>query len=285
MKLLSKLALLISLIVLLIGCGQETHDQTSQPDSSVPATLLEDDTSTQLAEVNGQLITQKMLEAYADERGVAISDVKTQEQALKNLMDLIMLEQNAKEQGMAKSLDVHYRLQVKSQTLLSNLLIEDFILANPVSDAAVRAEYDDQVNLAGDAQYHLHHILLGNVEEAQAVLQQMADGRSFMEIEEDFNQVKGNESGDLGWVDFSQIPQALVDALKTMNKGDVSTQPVQSPYGFHILYVEDTRQRVVPAFDKVSQAIRNNLQRKQVEAYVASLRSKASINREVSQKP
>ena len=48
------------------------------------------------------------------------------------------------------------------------------------------------------------------------------------------------KGGDMGWRRISQIPSRLTKPLLKLKQGQIS-QPVRSPSGFHILYLEDKR--------------------------------------------
>ena len=67
------------------------------------------------------------------------------------------------------------------------------------------------------------------------------------------------------------------DAVKAMEKGTYTKTPVQSRFGWHIIKLEDTRDIKPPEFEKVKDNVRNILQSKEVETYLATLKGKAKI--------
>lgn len=76
----------------------------------------------------------------------------------------------------------------------------------------------------------------------------------FIKVAQQFSQAAGAaQGGDLGWVQASQLPPDIADALKSANKGDI-TAPIRSLTGYHILYVRDVRtitKDSIPERDKI----------------------------------
>ncbi len=262
------------------GQPASTTTQPSAGDSSAPlVSVNRPDHSPVLAKVNGQPISQAMLDAYAEERGLKLKNKKDYQQALDNVIDLFVMATAGREQDLHNKLRFQQRLAIKENTLLSNELITVWVKQHPISDEEIQQEYERQVQLAGTLQYRLHHILLRTAEEAQQVMDQLKNGRDFLAIVQDYKQVQGSEAGELGWVDKSQLPAPLADALNEMKKGDTSPEPVQTQFGWHVLYVEDVRDRPAPPLEKVKEGIRKALYRKQVEGYMEELKKGMKIER------
>ncbi len=262
--------------------GNPQTAATTQPanDPSQPLVQINrPDHSPVLAKVNGQPISQALLDAYAVERGLKLKSKADYERALNNVIDLLVMADAGRQQDLHNKLRFQQRLAIKENTLLSNELITVWVKQHPISDEEIQQEYQRQVQLAGTHQYHLHHILVPTAEEAQQVMDQLKAGRDFLAIVQDYKQVQGSEAGDLGWVDKAQLPAPLADTVAEMKKGETSPEPVQSQYGWHVLYVEDVRDRPAPPLEKVKEGIRKALYRKQVEAYMEELKKGMQIER------
>ncbi len=55
-------------------------------------------------------------------------------------------------------------------------LIEDFVKNNPPTDAEVKARYNALVKDAGGKEYHLHHILVDNEQQAKDLIAKIKAG-------------------------------------------------------------------------------------------------------------
>lgn len=60
-------------------------------------------------------------------------------------------------------------------------------------------------------------------------------------------------------------------------KGTFTTTPVKSDFGYHVIYLEDSRELKAPAFDEVKPQIQQRLQQQKVEKHILELRAKAKI--------
>lgn len=90
-----------------------------------------------------------------------------------------------------------------------------------------------------------------------ALYQALQQGENFEKLAATYSEdtVSAINSGDLGWVSEGQMVPEFEAVMKNTAKGDYST-PFATPFGYHILKVEDIRQT------DVSQRYRENLARK-----------------------
>jgi peptidyl-prolyl cis-trans isomerase C len=69
------------------------------------------------------------------------------------------------------------------------------------------------------------------------------------------------------------------DAVEALKKGEITQQPVETQYGWHVIRLEDTRTPTIPEFDDVKQQVEQMTQRKKIEAYLEELRKSAKIQK------
>jgi peptidyl-prolyl cis-trans isomerase C len=62
------------------------------------------------------------------------------------------------------------------------------------------------------------------------------------------------------------------------NRGTYTKEPVQSQFGFHIIKLEDKRQKQPPAFDEMKEQIRSLVLRDKYFALVKQLREAAKVD-------
>ena len=73
------------------------------------------------------------------------------------------------------------------------------------------------------------------------------------------------------------VPEFAEAAFK-LEKGQLS-DPVKSPFGWHVIRVEDKRTRPLPDFEQVKPQLENFVTRKAQSEYLAKLRESAKIER------
>ena len=85
--------------------------------------------------------------------------------------------------------------------------------------------------------------------------------------------------GDLGWFSLQSMVKPFSDAVAALKKGEITQQPVQTQYGWHVIQLEDTRSPTAPAFDDVKQQVKTLAERKKLQAYLDELRKTAKIQK------
>ena len=105
----------------------------------------------------------------------------------------------------------------------------------------------------GQDEFEVSHIMIRTPEDAspedlqkaktktQAALKQLADGTAFSKVSAEFSDAPNAlEGGAMGWRKGEQMPSLFLEAVKTLQVGEVS-KPVRSPNGFHILKLINKR--------------------------------------------
>ncbi|MGO1343423.1 peptidylprolyl isomerase [Chromohalobacter japonicus] len=137
----------------------------------------------------------------------------------------------------------------------------------------------------------VRHILIGtnpnrNDEQAEAlaedIRQRIAGGESFAELAQQYSDDDGSalDGGELGWVRPGQMVPAFEDAVSDMDVGELS-QPVRSRFGYHVIELEDRRQKDVTRDAQREQVRQTLFQRKvndELEAWTQEIRSGAYID-------
>jgi peptidyl-prolyl cis-trans isomerase C len=188
-----------------------------------------------------------------------------------------VVAQEAARKGLPKNVDVQAQLDLARQEVLWNAYVADFIRANPVPDAQLKAEYEKQK--AGAREYKARHILVEKKEEAEAVIVDLKKGRKFEDLaKQSKDQGSKDRGGDLDWnAPSSYVPQ-FADALVRLEKGKYSEAPVQTQFGWHVILVEDVRPATkFPSYDEAKPRLTEWLQQQAFTKNVNGLRAKAKI--------
>ena len=75
-----------------------------------------------------------------------------------------------------------------------------------------------------------------------SIYQALKDGADFAELAKKYSQDPGSakKGGELGWLQKGALVKEFEDAAYSMKKGDIS-KPVKTPFGYHIIKLEDKR--------------------------------------------
>jgi peptidyl-prolyl cis-trans isomerase C len=235
-----------------------------------------------VAKVNGAPIHQSDLKMAEDDVGNNLPPMPPEakrDYLVSYLSDVMLVAKAAEDKKVSEGETFKRRLAfVRNKLLMEQLLQNEGKTA--VTDAALHKVYDDAVKQMGQEQeVRARHILVETEDEAKAVQKQVKDGTDFAELAKQKSKDPGaSEGGDLGYFGKEQMVPEFSNAAFQLEKGQVS-EPVKSQFGWHIIKVEDKRQKQVPEFDKVKDQIETFVVRKAQSEMVAKLREGAKIER------
>ena len=195
------------------------------------------------------------------------------------LVNREILSQAAKKKGIDKAPTVAAQMDMARQAVLIRAFFDDYVKANPISDAQLKSDYDKYVVQLGDKEYKVRHILVDKEDDAKAIIASLKKGESFEKLAKEKSKDTGSKDngGDLDWAPAGRYVPEFGNAVKALPKGQLSETPVKSPFGYHVIRVDDSRAMKVPGFDEVKDKFRQQAQQDQVARLIQELRSKAKI--------
>ena len=204
---------------------------------------------------------------------------KLQQAVREELVNREILMQEAIREGIPSKPDVKAQVAVAQQTVVLRALIENYLKKNQPSDAEVKAKYDELVKQIGGKEYHLHHILVDNEDQAKDLIGKIKGGASFEDLAKQYSKDPGSgkNGGDLDWSDPKAYVPEFAAAAEKLQKGQMTDTPVHTQFGWHIIRVDDVRQTPPPPFEQVKAQIAQQMQQEKLQAFEEDLRSKAKV--------
>ncbi len=203
-----------------------------------------------------RLISDALQLQYAAQTGVKVDDNqldKTIERiAEQNQMSLTDFSEALSSDGISMQ---KFRSDIRNEITIARLREREVESRVNVSESEIDNFLTTQASNAAENQdeFEISHILIrtpeeGTTEEVQKIKAKVDEavsalqaGTSFAKVSASFSDAPNAlEGGNLGWKTGTQVPTLFLDALKTMQAGDVSA-PLRSPNGFHILKLNDKR--------------------------------------------
>lgn len=187
--------------------------------------------------------------------------------------------QEAVKRGIDSRPDIRAQVDLAIQGVLGNAYFADYLREHPVSDEAVKREYESIRATLGSREYKARHILLGTEAEAQTVIDRLHRGAKFSELaqQQSKDKVTKDRGGDLGWINAATYVQPFSEAMIKLQKGMYSQKPVYSEIGWHVILLEDTRELKMPSLAELKPQLLIRLQQQTIERHFAELRSRAKI--------
>lgn len=239
------------------------------------------DPATVLAKVGDQTVTEGEValarEAFANE----LANVP-QEQQRSVLVDAVvnikLMALGAQEAGLDQGPEFASRLEFLKLQALRNAFVDNAVVKE-VSDADLQQSYQTLVvaQFKPEQQVRARHILVDTKEQAEKIIADLKGGASFEELAKQSKDPSGQNGGDLGFFGPGQMVPPFEKAALALEAGQITEEPVQTEYGWHVIKVEEKRMSTPPTFDEVKEELRNYVLRQKFEQVVASLRDKFTV--------
>lgn len=203
-----------------------------------------------------------------------------QQAVRQELVNREILMQEAIREGIPNRPDVKAQVAVAQQTVVLRSMIEGFLKKNQPTDAEVKARYDELVKgVGGNREYHLHHILVDNEQQAKELIAKIKGGAKFEDLAKQYSKDPGSgkNGGDLDWSDPKAYVPEFAAAAQKLQKGQMTDTPVKTQFGWHIIRVDDIRDIAPPPFDQVKAQIAQQLVQQKLQAFEEGLRQQAKI--------
>ncbi|WP_172597648.1 peptidylprolyl isomerase [Sulfuriflexus mobilis] len=249
--------------------------QTSN-DTTVAQTGMD---SNSVAVVNGKAISEEQFNAYAKQRGPSLPAGSSRQNILDELISFELVIQDALSKDLDKQADTAAELALQRRNILANAAFREYVDKNPLSDEQMRQDYEARMADLTLVEYRLRHILTEDEATANKALAELNKGGDIIKLAKKYSSdPSAANGGDLGWQSEPDIPSTIRDKVKPLKKGEHVKEIIKTRFGWHVVYLEDRRDTPPPAFEEVKDRVRDILQRRQIEDYIAGLRATAKID-------
>ncbi len=229
-----------------------------------------------VATVNGKPIPKSRADALVANAGT--QGRQDSEALRKQVKDELITRELLAQEAQKKGYDKHAEVLLAQQQVLISAYLNDYVKAHPVSDDAIKKQYEAFRAVAGDKEYKARHILVETEDLAKDIIARLKKGEKFEDLaKQSKDPGSKDKGGDLDWATPNNYVKPFSDALVKLEKGKYTDTPVQSPFGWHVIRLDDTRQFTPPAMDEVKPQIIQSLQSQVVKQYIQELREKSKV--------
>lgn len=191
----------------------------------------------------------------------------------------ILAQQSAK-LGLDKTPDGQAAFAELKRNFMVDLFLADYDKRHPISDSALKSEYDRQIAAIGEQayEYRLSHIVTKTEADARALMAKVKKGESFAKVAKEGSiDPSAKESGALGWLLPNQIIPAVANVVVNLTEGSMSAAPIETAGGWQIVRLEEKRQFKAPKFEDVMPQLRAGLLQQQRLEAIKKLRESAEV--------
>jgi peptidyl-prolyl cis-trans isomerase C len=235
-----------------------------------------------LAKVNGSEIRKSDVKLAEEELGPSLAQMDPatkDENVLAFLIDMKIVAKAAEDKKVGEGEEFKKRLAFARNRLLMDSLLAGEGKAATTDDAMTKVYEEASKQISGEQEVRARHILVETEDEAKAVKAELDKGADFAELAKKKSKDPGSaDGGDLGFFTKDQMVPEFSSVAFALEPGKIS-DPVKSQFGWHVIKVEEKRNRKAPDFDQVKGQIEQYVTRKAQADYVSKLRAEAKVER------
>lgn len=282
---------LLSALVLTLASASMARAQGDQDGETYPD-LSQLDPETVVAVVNGNPINFAQIEyAYSllPETFTALPLVQVLPQVVELVIEQRLLAEEAVKVQMHQNAGYEAALQFQADRLLQERYIEA-MMADSLSDEAIEIAYSVYaLKLPLEERVRARHILIlpetneeadvrAALQEAQGLIRDLNEGADFAALAQAHSDDDGSaaEGGKLGFFPRGRMVEPFEDAAFALDVGAFTQEAVASPFGFHIIEVQE-RTEMKPPLDEVRASLIAQLEAQRLSLKLDELRAGADI--------
>jgi peptidyl-prolyl cis-trans isomerase C len=235
-----------------------------------------------LAKVNGVEIKESDVALAEEELAPSLQQMDPaarKDNVLGFLIDLQIVAKAAEDKKIENTDDFKKRLAFTRKRLMMDSLLAAEGKAATTEEAMKKVYEEAAKQITGEVEVRARHILVETEDEAKAVVEELKKGADFAELAKKKSKDPGaSDGGDLGFFTKEQMVPEFSAVAFTLEPGKIS-DPVKSQFGWHVIKVEEKRNRQAPPIDQVKGQIETYVTRKAQADYVGKLREAAKVER------
>jgi peptidyl-prolyl cis-trans isomerase C len=229
-----------------------------------------------LARVGNKNITKADIEALisfypANQQAIIRMDPKNEEALLNNYVTILAVAETARRQGFDKEKNMRKQIQILSDEHLAKGYVQKNVLSKvKVTDKDVEEYYKNHPKeFEKPETVKARHILIGFKgdmtedqkkelrKKAEDVLKKAKGGDDFAQLASEYSDDPGSKTkgGELGYFPKGNMVPEFENAAFNLKPGEISNV-IETPYGYHIIKVEDKKAAEMPAFDSIKEQVR-----------------------------
>ena len=199
---------------------------------------------------------------------------------LERVIDIKLLAQEGKKIEIQNDPSVKAAIDFVTEKVLMQAFLSKFLQEN-ITDENLKKSYENFISdETSREEIKASHILLETKDDALEVITLLSQGESFEELAKSKSTgPSGPSGGDLGWFKRGQMVPPFEKAAFLLNNQEITKEPVQTQFGWHVIKVFEKRIPDAPSFDSMKTTLIQDIERKVIAKKVQELRLDASIEK------
>ena len=247
-----------------------------------------------VATVDGKDITQNDVERFVSKSipGARYSfmNSKQKRKVIDQLVERELYIKVAKKDGIEKDPKFAVELEKAKENLILDIWMKNRLIDIYVSDREIDKYYrENDSKFYQSASASARHILVSTESEAKEIIKKLKYSSNqedrFIELAKRHSTgPSAKNGGNLGWFSKDQMVPEFSTATFALKAGNVTHIPVQTHFGYHVIYLTDKKSAGKIEFSKVKESISNSLKLKKFQKGLKKLSQKLKKSANISVK-
>jgi len=210
------------------------------------------------------------------------------ESILEQMIDRKLFAEEAKRLHIENNLEFQIALEKAKDKLLVDYWMKEKAEEIVISEKEVKKYYENNLDkFYKDASVKVRHILVKTKAEANEIIDELMMNK--VALKETFIKLAKERStgpsavngGELDWFIQEQMVPEFSAAAFSLTVGTITTEPIYTQFGYHVIYLEDKNEKGIAPFVEVKQDIVKSLKvlqfKKELENISKKMRKTAKI--------
>jgi len=234
-----------------------------------------------IAVVNGEAITEAHVMMFYQSLPQQYQQVPVEtlrDKIFESLIERKLLAQAARQAGMLENEELRQRIAYITDDVLQQAYLNQLVEAR-TTEENLQAAYAEMIaDYDNSDEVWARHILLENEADARAVIAELEAGADFAELAKTRSTgPSGASGGDLGYFVREQMVAPFATAAFDLEVGAITSDPVETEFGWHVIKVEGRRPTTPPSYEEVKEGLRTQEAQAALTEHLSELRATAEI--------
>ena len=205
------------------------------------------------------------------------------EDLLERVIDVKLIAQEAKKINLLDDASVKAAIEFVTEKILMQAYLAKYAQEN-ITEESLKNSYQNYIaDVTSREEIKASHILLDTEEDAILIIKQLNNGENFEELAKIKSKgPSGPSGGDLGWFARGQMVPAFEKQAFSLAPEEISQNPVQTQFGWHVIKVFEKRIPEAPSFESIKVNLIQDNERRLISKRIQELRKVASIKKMTS---
>lgn len=267
--------------ILAVGIGHDARAQDAaaaeKPMEAMvdPATVVLTIGEAEVTELDLTIAGQDFAEVLSD-----VPEAQKRGKLIELMIDLHTFAQEARAMNLHDTETFARRQKLMEARALRNAFFEKEII-DKVTNEDVKARFDaEMAKITPETTVSARHILVAEEDEAKKIIEELQGGADFETLaKERSTGPSGPNGGDLGQFGKGQMVPAFEAAAFALDVDGITTEPVQTQFGWHVIQVYEKGSAPLPELAQVEEQVRNLVISDRFSEQLEALQGKYEVKR------